>query len=89
MKTINNIMNYLKKLIDSTDYTSMSRFLALNVTMSTLIAWIINSAWLGYMVAIPQSILEFNFIVLGYRAVGRIGEVVEFFSKRGGDKDAC
>jgi hypothetical protein len=37
--------------------------------MTTLIAWVINSAWLGYMVTIPESVLIFNALVVGAKGI--------------------
>lgn len=78
----NCVVEYMQKLIDRKDVTSMSRFLALNVVMSTLLGWIFNSIWLGYMVSIPDSVLNFNYLVVGGRTIQGAAEAIGGFFKR-------
>lgn len=68
-KIVNNTLGYVRRLCDSRDPTSMTRFLSFHVVMTTLIGWIINSAWLGYMVTIPESVLIFNALVVGAKGI--------------------
>lgn len=76
IKWLKRIPTYLQNLIDRSNCTSMSRFLALNVVMSTLTAWAFNSLWLGYMVEIPQSVLEFNILIVGGRTIQGAGDTI-------------
>jgi hypothetical protein len=87
MKFYRGIIAYIGKLIDSDNVTSMSRFLSLNVVMSVLIGWIINSAWLGYMINIPTSVLEFTGIVVGGRAIQGAADAIGCVLNRGNDND--
>lgn len=69
LKFVRKITEYLKKLIDSVDPTSMTRFLEMNVVMATLFAWIIQSIFHGKMVDIPESVLGFNALLVGGKLV--------------------
>lgn len=87
IKLSKKIIKYLRDLIDRTNCTSMSRFLALNVVISTLVAWAFNSVWLGYMVEIPESVLQFNALIIGGRTIQGISDAVGVMFNKNKEKE--
>ena len=67
--------NYLMKLLDKEDTTSMSRFLALSVVGVILYVWVIACLWTRSIVNIPDGVNTFALIVIGGKVVQSFGEV--------------
>jgi hypothetical protein len=68
-QSVKSFVAYMKQLINATDPTSMTRFLALIVTVDVVIVWNIFCLIEKKMTPIPDSVLYFAGLVITGKAV--------------------
>jgi hypothetical protein len=80
------LLEYLKKLLDANDPTSMMRFLSLITVIAILYMWVVFSIFKRALVDIPSGVVAFAGLVVGGKAVQSFAELKNKLQEKREDK---